>query len=430
MKNSPPFGYRGGKLHAEKVSIESLARRLGTPLYVYSEDAFTRGLHTLQRELSSLDRFTVCYALKANSNLAIVKLMGDLGAGADLVSGGELERARLAGIPGDRIVFSGVGKTPDEIAAGISYGGTGITSFHVESLEELALIDRVARSRRGGRARVALRFNPNIDAKTHPYISTGLKRNKFGLNTEELRAAISLLPRLKGVDLRGLSIHIGSQLTSIKPLRDAFSALGRQIEAVEAVIGRPLEFADLGGGVGIRYRDENPPSIEDYCAEIVRAFGPRSVFRSRLRVLLEPGRVLSGNSGVLVSSVLYRKTRSEKDFLILDAGMNDLMRPALYGSYHEIIPVAQARSRGKSKKTDVVGPVCESGDCFATDRPVPTSLGRGDLVALMSAGAYGMSMSSNYNSRCRPAEVLVSGSKWRVIRDRERIEDLVRGEHP
>ncbi|MFN7685484.1 MAG: diaminopimelate decarboxylase [Oligoflexia bacterium] len=423
------FGYRSGKLYADQVELSSLALRLGTPLYVYSASSFEAGLKALQKGLAPLGRSTVCYALKSNSNVAIVRMMGELGAGADIVSGGELERARLAGIDGKNIVFSGVGKTADEISAGIHYGTNGITSFHVESVPELLLIDEVARSVKKGPARVALRFNPNIDAKTHPYISTGLKRNKFGLNAAEVREAVSLLPSLKGVTLAGMSIHIGSQLTSLSPLKAAFAALGREILAVESTLGRQLDFADLGGGVGIQYKKESPPSIDSYCKEVVKAFGPKSQFGSRLRILLEPGRVISGNSGVLVSKVLFRKKRPGKDFLIIDAGMNDLMRPALYGSYHGLVPLEQARTRSKSKKTDLVGPVCESGDCFASDRPVPVSLQAGDLVACLSAGAYGMSLSRNDNSRPRPAEVLVTGSQWRVIRDRERFEDLIRGEH-
>jgi diaminopimelate decarboxylase len=423
------FSYRNGQLHAERVSLEHLADELGTPLYVYSQSAFESSLGEFKRHLRTLDRFTICYALKANSNLAIIQLMRSLGAGADLVSGGELERARLAQVPAENIVFSGVGKTPGEIRSGLLYQGQGITSFHVESIPELLMINEVAQTLGDRKARVALRFNPNIDAKTHPYISTGLKKNKFGLSPAEIQEVLALLPRLVGVELAGMSIHIGSQLTSLRPLREAFSLLAREVLRVEKSTGRELDFVDLGGGLGICYSDEKPPSIEDYCREVVRAFGPRSAFRSRLRVLIEPGRVLSGNSGLLLSSVLYRKIRPSKDFLILDAAMNDLMRPALYGSYHEALPVIQAHARRKKKKVDLVGPVCESGDCFGSDRPMPESLDTGDLVALMSAGAYGMSMSSNYNSRPRPAEVLVSGDQWRVIRDRERIEDLVRGEH-
>ncbi len=241
---------------------------------------------------------------------------------------------------------------------------------------------------------------------------------------------MALLPSLPNVKLCGMSIHIGSQLTSLKPLKEAFSMLGREILNVESTIGRPLEFADLGGGVGIQYKDEKPPRISDYCREVVRAFGNSSPFKNRLRILLEPGRVLSGNSGILVSQVLFRKPRPSKDFLILDAGMNDLMRPALYGSYHDILPVEQSQSRGRKKPTDVVGPVCESGDCFGSDRPLSTGLCSGDLVAFMSAGAYGMSMASNYNTRTRPAEILVSGKRARVIRDREQLSDLLRGERP
>lgn len=427
MKPDRHFSYNEGRLLAEGVPLEELASRMGTPLYVYSARAFREGFAAFERGLSPLRSSTVCYALKSNSNLAIIRLMGALGSGVDIVSAGELERARLAGIPGDKIVFSGVGKTAEEIRAGLA---AGITSFHVESIQELQLIDAVAGSLGKGPARVSLRFNPNIDAKTHPYISTGLKRNKFGLNSREVTEVLALLPRMQHVRLVGMSMHIGSQLTSLKPIEAALKILAREILRVEKSLRHPLELVDIGGGIGIRYKDEKPPTIEQYCKLVVRAFGPASPFGSRLRVLLEPGRVLSGNSGLLLSQVLFRKSRPERDFLILDAGMNDLMRPALYGSWHGLLPVEQAKSRGRSKRTDLVGPVCESGDCFGSDRRIPLSLGPGDLVALMSAGAYGMSMSSNYNSRPRPAEVIVDGTEWRVIRDRERIEDLVRGEHP
>lgn len=438
MSDHPQFKYIKGVLHADQIPVDQLAREHGTPLYIYSSTAFETRYRALASGLSSIRDLTICYALKANSNIAIVKMMGKLGSGADLVSGGELERARVAGIPGCRVVFSGVGKTAEEIRAGLRYKvgpdkmgtASGITSFHVESVQELIMIDAVARATGRGPARVALRFNPNIDAKTHPYISTGLKRNKFGLNAQDVRDAVALLPSLPHVRLCGMSIHIGSQLTSLKPLKEAFKMLGREILNIEATLGRPLEFADLGGGVGIQYKDEKPPRIADYCKEVVRAFGQPSPFKNRLRVLLEPGRVLSGNSGILVSQVLFRKPRPSKDFLILDAGMNDLMRPALYGSFHDILPVDQSQAKGRKTATDIVGPVCESGDCFGTDRLLSTSLSSGDLVAFMSAGAYGMSMASNYNTRTRPAEILVSGKRARVIRDREQVSDLLRGEHP
>ena len=421
------FTYRQNHLSAGTVSLTEIAESTGTPVYVYSADALLKPLQELQKGLASLDHL-VCFAVKANSSLAVLKLLGDAGAGMDLVSGGELYRAGVAGVPADRIVFSGVGKTIGEMANALE---RGIFSFNVESTAELELLDDVASSL-GTRARVALRFNPDVDAKTHPYISTGLKKNKFGMNRAEILKVAGDLDRLPGIDLRGISIHIGSQLLSLSPLAEAFKRTRDLITEINAEVAEPLSFVDLGGGVGITYKAEKAPKISDYCKRITKIFGPQAAKKSKhahpLKVLIEPGRTISGNSGVLLTEVLYRKSRGAKDFIIVDAAMNDLMRPSLYGSYHDIVPVEKSQTLGAKKTADIVGPVCESSDCFASDRKFPAKVDRGDLLAILSAGAYGFTMSSNYNTRPRPTEVLIQNGTFRVIRNRESYDDLIRGE--
>ncbi len=416
------FTYRDGILSAEEVALTELAEKFGTPTYVYSKEAFLAPLRDLERGLAGLDHL-VCFAVKANSNLSVLKLLAEAGAGMDLVSGGELRRALRAGADPGKLVFSGVGKSLAEIDEGLAHP---LHSFNVESVVELKLLSDRAKAA-GKRARVALRFNPDVDPKTHPYISTGLKKNKFGLQRAEI---LALLKRheFAGVRIAGLSIHIGSQILSLSPFEDAFKKTKRMVGEIESILGSPLEFLDLGGGLGIPYRNEKPPSIEAYTKLIRKHFGPKSEIDGRYRILLEPGRTIAGNSGVLLSRVLYRKPRKTKDFVIVDAGMNDLVRPALYGSYHEIVPVEAARGKGKRRKCDVVGPVCESSDCFASDRPLADRIEGGDLVAFLSAGAYGMSMASQYNTRGRPAEVLVDGEGYRLIRKRETFEDLIGSE--
>lgn len=419
------FTYKNGTLSADGVSLSEIADVTGTPVYVYSAEAFLTPFKKLQKGLAGLDH-QICFAVKSNSNIAVLKLLASAGAGMDLVSGGELFRVEKAGVAGDRIVFSGVGKTPGEIAQALEYRGTGIFSFNVESVSEMELINAVA-IELNKRASIAVRFNPDVDAKTHPYISTGLKKNKFGMNRDEIKAMakkVALNPEYyRGIDLRGISIHIGSQLLSLAPLKDAFGRVRELMTELNKTLREPIRVLDLGGGVGIAYKDEKTPKIEQYCDLIQKNF---SKFKN-LKILLEPGRVISGNSGVLLTEVLHRKSRKEKDFLIVDAAMNDLIRPSLYGSYHEIVPVNKS-TQGPLKKTDIVGPVCETGDCFASDRKMSSKLGQGELLAILSAGAYGFTMSGNYNSRPRPAEVLVEKGKFRVIRDRESYEDLVRGE--
>ncbi len=414
------------ELGASGVPLRRIAEQVGTPVYVYSSEAFLKPLRALQDGLKGIDH-VVCFAVKSNSNLAILKMLSQAGAGMDLVSGGELFRAGLAGVPGSRIVFSGVGKTREEMQQALAYeNGRGIFSFNVESVAELRLLSEVA-SAAGRTAPVALRFNPDVNAKTHPYISTGLKKNKFGVRKSEILEIAKNISRYPGIEFRGISVHIGSQLLSLSPLNDAFKLARGLMDELNRVLPKPLSFVDLGGGIGITYKNEKAPDIAAYCKIVLKHFGPTARLAHPIRVLLEPGRVISGNSGALVSRVLYRKERKEKDFLVVDAAMNDLMRPSLYGSYHEIVPVRRPKG-GAKKKADVVGPVCETGDCFATDRPLPRKLDSGDLVAILSSGAYGFTMASNYNSRPRPAEVLVERGSFRVIRNRETLDDLVRGE--
>jgi diaminopimelate decarboxylase len=420
------FRYGPGGLQTDGVRLEHVAEKVGTPCYVYTAEAFLAPFEEFRDGLEGLDHL-VCFAVKSCSNIAILKLLSEAGAGMDLVSGGELYRAAAAGVAGRKIVFSGVGKTPGEMAAALEYEGEGILSFNVESVAELATLSQVAEGI-GHKATVSLRFNPDVNAKTHPYISTGLKQNKFGMNRAEILQVARAIESFPGIELKGLSIHIGSQILSLSPLEDAFKRTRALIAELDAILPEPLSIVDLGGGLGITYKNEKSLSIPKYCAMVRKHFGPRSKLKHPLKILIEPGRSLSGNSGVLLTEVLYRKVRGAKDFLIVDAGMNDLMRPSLYGSHHEIVAVQPVKKGERLKKTDVVGPVCESSDFLARDRKLPAVLNQGDLLAILSTGAYGFSMAGTYNSRPRPAEVLVSGGKMRVIRERETYEDLIRGE--
>lgn len=419
------FSYQKGVLSSNQVSMVEIVKAVGTPVYVYSSEALLAPLNELKQGLNGLD-YLICFALKSNSNIAILKLLNEAGAGMDLVSGGELYRAKKARVPAEKIVFSGVGKTSKEIRDALCYQKKGIYSFNVESEQELFQMNQIALELRC-KAPVALRFNPDVDPKTHPYISTGLKKNKFGLQRNEILLILKRLDQLKGIQLKGLSIHIGSQLLSLSPLQDAFERLGELVSEVNSRMEAPLQFVDLGGGVGITYKDEKTPLLRDYCKLIHQFFGKQKQ-KTPLKILIEPGRTISGNAGILLTEVLYRKERKEKDFLVVDAAMNDLIRPALYESYHTIIPVHQSLSQGQKRKTDLVGPICESSDCFANDRALSSRLSAGDLLAILSVGAYGFSMSSNYNSRPRPTEVLIHQGKFHVIRQRERLEDLIRGE--
>jgi diaminopimelate decarboxylase len=426
------FHYRDGELYCEDVALTRAADEFGTPLYVYSAGTILDHYHRLDAALSPLDHL-ICYAVKANSNGAILKLLADAGAGFDIVSGGELFRVLKAGGAADKCTFAGVGKSREEIEYALD---EGVFSFNVESEAELEMIDRVARDKKL-RAPIAVRVNPDVDASTHRYISTGRSENKFGIALDRITAVYEKAAQLPNVRLRGIQMHIGSQITAAKPFAEAIAKVAPVIGELKQKHG--LEFFSVGGGMGIIYKralesgsgtwwhdhggEESAFSVTDYAAAIVpplRELG--------LRVLLEPGRFLVGNAGVLLACVRYIKQTETKKFVIVDAGMNDLIRPALYQSYHEIVPVREAAAT-KREAVDVVGPVCESGDFFAQDRELPP-LEEGELVALMSAGAYGFVMASGYNSRPLPAEVLINGNTSKLIRRRQTMDDLVREEEP
>jgi diaminopimelate decarboxylase len=410
------FQRKRGALHAEAIPVEALATEHGTPLYVYSTATLKRHWKVLHRSLAGLDH-VVCYAVKANGNLAVLSLFAKLGSGFDIVSGGELYRVLKAGGRADRTVFSGVGKRDDEIAFALE---SGIRVLNVESASELGRISVVAR-RIGVRAPIALRVNPDVDPKTHPYISTGLRENKFGVTVDEARRLYALAAKDPALDVRGIGCHIGSQITTLRPFLDAVArvlALAGELRAQ----GIALHHLDVGGGLGITYKDEAPPHPDDYGAAIKKALR-----RWDGEVLLEPGRVLVGNAGVLVTRVLHVKRSGRKTFVVVDAAMNDLVRPAFYEAWHEVERVGPPREGARVASCDVVGPICESSDFLAKGRrmEVPEV---GDLLVVRSAGAYGFAMSSNYNARPRAAEVLVDGAEAKLARRRETYEDLVRGE--
>ena len=409
------FAYRHGELCCEQVPLRRLAERFGTPLYVYSQGHIVGQHAALDRALRGVDHL-LCYAVKANSNLAVLRALAKAGAGFDIVSGGELHRVVQAGGEPVRCVFSGVGKTRDEIAYALKLG---IYSFNVESESELRTIAGVAR-RLGKRAPIALRVNPGVDPETHHYISTGKHESKFGVSIKRALAVYREASRMAGIEIRGVQMHIGSQITRTAPFVLAIKKMMPVIEQVRALAPQSLEFFDVGGGLGIRYRDERPPTAQQYAAATLP-----HLKKLGLRMLTEHGRFVAGNGGVLVTRVLYLKQTPVKRFVVTDAAMNDLIRPALYGSYHEIVPVVK-RSRG-TMTADVVGPVCESGDFLAVGRKLP-AIEEGEWLAIMSAGAYGIVMASNYNTRPRPAEVLVNGRQFEIVRRRESLKDLVRGE--
>ena len=408
------FEYRNGRLFVENLPVEEIVEKEGSPLYIYSKNALVERIRAY-REAFAGHPTLVAYAMKANGNLAILSLLAKEGAGIDVVSGGELFRARKAGVPADKIVFAGVGKSREEIAYALK---EKILMFNVESQDELDHISEVAVAL-GTQAPVALRVNPDVDPKTHPYISTGMKKSKFGIPVERAVAEYQRASTLPGIKIVGIHQHIGSQLTEIAPFRDAFDRL-LAFHAELSRAGIKVTHLDLGGGLGIRYRSEEPPSPADLAALVL----PR-VRDLGVTLVLEPGRSIVGNAGILVTRVLYRKNTAVKSFVIGDAGMNDLLRPSLYGAHHDLLPVRE--TKGETIKGDLVGPICETGDFLATDREMP-DFAAGDLIAVMSAGAYGFSMASNYNARPRPAEILVDGSSYRVVRDRESFEDLIRGE--
>ena len=418
MLRAPGFLYRNQELYCERVPLTALAAKFGTPLYVYSAATIRERFRAFDRAFGRA-RHTVCYSVKANSNLAVLGLLHRLGAGFDVVSGGELARVlKVDRRAGEDVVFSGVGKTAAEIAAALR---AGILMFNVESESELAVLARTA-ARAKRTARVALRVNPHIETETHPYISTGLREHKFGVAIEQAREIYARIREEKYLEAAGISVHIGSQITDMEPFRQAMlrvAELARQLTAD----GHRIRYVDAGGGLGISYQGE------DDFADRVQAYAQAVLAPLRglkVHLLLEPGRALVGTAGALLTRVLYLKTNDHKRFVVVDAAMNDLIRPALYAAYHEIVPVVNRDGTSRAG-VDIVGPVCETGDFLARDRQMPT-LSEGELLAVLDAGAYGMSLASNYNTRGRPAEVMIEGAKARLIRPRETAADMMRGE--
>ncbi len=407
------FHYQNNQLHAEQVPLEKIAAQYGTPCYVYSRAALTESFRQFADALQGREHL-ICYAVKANANLAILNVFARLGAGFDIVSGGELQRVLAAGGDANKVVFSGVGKTAVEMRMALE---AGILCFNVESAAELDRLNEVA-GLMGKKAAVSLRVNPNVDAKTHPYISTGLKQNKFGVAYTEALALYRKAHAMHNLKITGMDCHIGSQLTETSPFIAAVEKVLLLVDAL-AQEGIALEHLDLGGGLGICYQDEMPPAISDYIAALLNALKGRTQ-----KLILEPGRVLVGNAGLLLTTVEYIKPGEEKNFAIVDAAMNDLMRPALYDAYHEILPVV--REDHDVQTYEVVGPICETGDFLGHAREL--SIAPQSRLAIMSAGAYGMSMSSNYNTRPRAAEVMVDGAEIHLVRERETVQQLFAGE--
>ena len=405
--------YKNGELYVEGVPLAQLAAEVGTPCYVYSRAALTHAYRAFTHALGSRDHL-VCYAVKANSNLAVLEVFARLGSGFDIVSGGELERVIAAGGDPAKVVFSGVGKSEAEIRAALQ---ARVFCFNVESESELERVDRIAGALRV-RAPISLRVNPDVDAGTHPYIATGLRQNKFGIPYADAAALYARALRLRHVAVEGIDCHIGSQLTDLEPVGEAITKIAELVDAL-ASDGLELRHIDVGGGLGIRYRDETPPPVADYARVVLEALGRRPQ-----KLVFEPGRLLSGNAGLLLTRIEYLKRGAEKNFAVVDAAMNDLMRPALYEAWHDVLPV---REGGQADVYDIVGPVCETGDFLARERRLAAA--EGDLLAIMSAGAYGMSMASNYNTRPRAAEVMIEGDRVYLIREREQVHDLFAREH-
>jgi diaminopimelate decarboxylase len=408
------FQYRDGMLHAENVPLARIAAQYGTPCYVYSRAALTAAWRAFDAAFAGREHL-VCYAVKANPNIGVLNVFARLGSGFDIVSGGELARVLAAGGDPQKIVFSGVGKTAAEMRAALQ---AGILCFNIESAPELELLNRVA-GEMGVTAPVSLRVNPDVDAKTHPYIATGLKDNKFGVAYDDALTVYRRARELPHLRIEGVDCHIGSQLTEVSPF---VAALERVLALVDALAadGIAVHHIDLGGGLGIRYRDETPPPVAEYAKSVLKTLGSRTQ-----KLLFEPGRLLTGNAGVLLSEVLFLKHGQDRNFAVVDAAMNDLMRPALYEAWHDVLPLRATPAGGRVY--DIVGPVCESGDFLARDRQL--SVNPGDLIGIASAGAYGMSMSSNYNTRPRAAEIMVDGDRIFPIRNRETVADLFAGEH-
>jgi diaminopimelate decarboxylase len=408
------FAYRDGVLHAEDVSLKALAEEIGTPFYCYSSATLERHYNVMRDAFAGTDHM-ICYAMKANSNQAVIRTMAELGAGMDVVSEGELRRALAAGVPARKIVFSGVGKTAREMALALR---EGIACFNVESEPELELLSEVAK-RVGQRAAVSIRVNPDVDAKTHHKISTGKAEDKFGISYKRAREVYARAASLPAIDVAGIDMHIGSQITELEPFAKAFKLMGELTEELRGD-GHNIRHLDLGGGLGVPYRGTNdvPTHPDEYAAMVKATLG-----HLNLKYVLEPGRMIVGNAGVLVSRVIYVKDGTEKHFVIQDAAMNDLIRPTLYDAYHEIVPVAEPAG-GETMMADVVGPVCESGDYLAKGRRLP-KVEPGDLLATMTAGAYGAVQAGSYNTRPLVPEVLVKGGKWALVRPRQSYEELI-----
>ncbi len=409
------FAYRDGVLHAEDLSLRTLAEEAGTPFYCYSKATLERHYQVFDQAFDGLDHL-ICYAMKANSNQAIIKTLTDLGAGLDVVSEGELRRAIALRVPARKIVFSGVGKTAREMALGLK---EGIACFNVESEPELELLSAVA-SRLGSRAAVSLRINPDVDARTHKKITTGTSHNKFGIPFQRAEAVYDTARSLPCIDVTGIDMHIGSQITDLEPYTQAYSLLAELVQTLRTN-GHDIRHVDLGGGLGVPYRGTNdiPPHPDEYAGMVRRTLGHLGC-----KVILEPGRMIAGNAGILVTRVIHVKQGEGRTFVIVDAAMNDLIRPTLYDAYHDIIPVDEPDAAAPRLTCDIVGPVCESGDYLALDRDMP-ELKPGDLIAVMTAGAYGAVQSGTYNSRPLVAETLVNGDKFAIIRPRQTFEELI-----
>ncbi|MCW5830430.1 MAG: diaminopimelate decarboxylase [Deltaproteobacteria bacterium] len=414
MSSPTPFTYKNSELYCEQVLLAKIAETVDTPFYVYSKNTIADNVKAFQKAFKDVPHL-IAFSTKANSNLSVLNTVIQNGGGLDIVSSGELYRGLKAGVDPKKVVYSGVGKKASEIEYAIK---TGILMLNVESAEELEKINEIA-ERLHLKAPVALRVNPDVDPKTHPYISTGMKKAKFGIPVQEALRLYGEAARMKGLKVVGVDCHIGSQLTDTQPFVDAMKRIRGVVEELRS---RNIEIThlDIGGGLGIQYKDEKPPSIEEYAAAILDVLKDIGC-----TLVLEPGRRIVGKAGALITQVIYNKHGEAKDFVILDAAMNDLIRPSLYEAWHEIIPVKE--SKPEKKAVDIVGPVCESGDCFAHDRKFP-KVAPGDLVAILDAGAYGFTMASNYNTRARPAEVMVSGEKFITVRKRETLEDMIRGE--
>ena len=408
------FVYKDDDLFCEDVAIANIVEQVGTPFYLYSHATITRHFRVFEGAFNDFDHLT-CFSVKSNSNLAILRIFALHGGGADIVSGGELFRALRAGIPPDKIFYSGVGKTPEEMKLALK---SNIRMFNVESDQELQTLNKIANNM-GYKATIAIRINPEVETNTHPYISTGHSENKFGISLEDALNTYESARQLKNIDVKGISCHIGSQLTDINPFLNALRKLKDILKELKKM-AFDITFLNLGGGLGITYDDEKPPHPLEYAMALKEVLG-----KENITLILEPGRVIIGNAGILITQVLYTKSTKNKNFIIVDAGMNDLIRPTLYNSFHAIQPVKMIHS--EMVVADLVGPICETGDFFVKDRKMPP-FKSGDLVAIMSAGAYSFSMASNYNSRPRPAEVMVKEKLFSIIRSRETYDDLIHGE--